>query len=141
VHVVAASVWFGGVTFLTLDLRWRRRAGDPRGVARVVGRFSTLATLAVVAAAGTGSWLAWSQLGELQALWATAYGRAFLAKMSCVALVVGMGGYNREFLVPALAEADGPAVWHRLRRTMTGEMLVMGLGVLLATALMTSGGL
>lgn len=141
VHIVAASVWFGGVTFLVLDLRRRRRAGDSRGVARVVGRFSTLATLAVVATAGTGACLAWSQLGELRALWVTAYGRAFLAKMGCVGLVAVAGGYNREMLVPALDRLEGPAVWQRLRRTMTLEMLVMGLGVLLATALMTSGGL
>lgn len=138
-HIVAVAVWFGGVTFLALDLR-RRRAGDPRGAAAVVRRFSTLATAAVVAAAGTGLVLAYSQIGSVRALWATAYGRAFLAKLSCVALVLAVGGYNREFLVPALARHRDRDVWHRLRRTLTVEMLVIGMGVLLATAVMTSGG-
>jgi putative copper export protein len=142
VHVSVVATWFGGVAFLAFDLRHRRRVGDPRGSALVVGRFSVVAGASVVAAGATGTLLAWSQIGAVPALWETAYGRAVMIKVACVGLVAATGAYNHLFLVPAVErDDDGVVAWHRLRRTATAEALIIGLGVLVATAAMTSGGL
>jgi len=139
--VTVAATWFGGLVFLVLELRRRRRSGDPRGSALLVTRFSTVASLGVVLAATTGALLGRSQLGSLDALGATPYGRALLAKLACVALVLALGAYNRLFLVPAIDRTDARRAWTRFRRTCVAEALVMAFGVLLATAAMTSGGL
>lgn len=141
VHVTVVATWFGGVTFLAFDLRHRRRVGDPRGSAVVVGRFSVVAGGSVVLAGITGSILAWSQMSTVSTLWETAYGRALMIKVACVGLVAAIGGYNHQFLVPAVERDDGPTAWRRLRRTATAESLIICLGVLVATAAMTSGGL
>jgi len=141
VHITVVATWFGGVTFLAFDLRHRRRVGDPRGSALVVSRFSVVAGASVVVAGTTGAILAWSQIPTVATLWETAYGRALLIKVACVGLVAAIGGYNHQFLVPAVERDDGPTAWHRLRRTATAETLIIGLGVLVATAAMTSGGL
>jgi copper transport protein len=141
VHVAAVATWFGGVVFLASELRRRRRQGDPRGSAIVVARFSTIAGVMVACAAATGTLLARSQLASVDALWTTAYGRALLAKLGCVALVLALGAYNRQFLVPAIDRRDDRRAWERFRRTCIAEALVMALGVLVATAAMTSGGI
>jgi putative copper export protein len=142
VHVLVVAAWFGGICCLVLDLRQRRRRGDPQGSAAVIGRFSTIAGLAVVTATATGLALAWSQLPSVTAAPGTAYGRALLAKLGCVAVVVAIGGYNRQRLVPAVERhhRDDERAWHALRRTLVAEALIIGCGVLVATAAMTSGG-
>ncbi len=141
VHVTVVATWFGGVTFLAFDLRHRRRVGDPRGSALVVSRFSVVAGASVVLAGITGTVLAWSQIPTVSTLWETAYGRALMIKVACVGLVAAIGGYNHRFLVPAVERDDGATAWRRLRRTATAESLIICLGVLVATAAMTSGGL
>jgi hypothetical protein len=42
--------------------------------------------------------------------------------------------------VPAIAPRDAAVAWRRLRRTLLVEAFMIALGVLLATAAMTSGG-
>ena len=141
VHVLVAAAWFGGLCCLVLDLRQRRRLGDPHGSAAVISRFSTIAGLAVVTATATGLALARSQVPSVTAAPGTAYGRALLAKLGCVAVVVAIGGYNRQRLVPAVARhRDTTRAWHALRRTLVAEALIIACGVLVATAAMTSGG-
>jgi putative copper export protein len=139
-HVLAVSTWFGGVTFLAIELRQQRREGTARVSAEFVARFSTLATIIVPLAVATGVVLANSQLDELGALVDTAYGRALLVKLSALSVPLAIGGYNRQWLVPAVAERDEPAAWRHLRQTLVVEVLFIALGVLLATAAMTSGG-
>lgn len=140
-HVLTTAVWFGGICLLAVELRARRRLGDPCGSAAVIGRFSTLAGVTMLGVAATGTVLAWSQIAPLGAAPGTAYGRALLAKLACVAVVVAIGAYNRQRLVPAVERhGDAERAWHGLRRTLLAEALVIGGGVLVATAAMTSGG-
>ena len=140
-HVLMTAIWFGGICLLAMDLRARHRLGDPRGSAAVVARFSSLAGLAVVGVTATGLALARSQVDTIAGAPDTAYGRALIAKLGCVALVVAIGGYNRQFLVPAVERSgDTAGAWRGLRRTLLAEGLVIGGGVLVATAAMTSGG-
>jgi putative copper export protein len=140
IHLVAVSTWFGGLVFLAVELREQRRTGTARVGAGLVARFSTLATATVVLAAVTGVVLARSQLPTLAALRTSAYGRALLVKLAVLAVPLAIGGYNRQRLVPAIVRRADPAAWRHLGRTLVLEATFIALGVLLATAAMTSGG-
>jgi copper transport protein len=140
VHVTAASVWFAGVAFLAVELRQRRRQGAPWLTGRIVNRFSRLAEIMVVLVLGSGAVLAGGQVQLHEPFWTTPYGKALVAKLAFVAVVLAIGGYNRQRVVPRVAERDEAAGWRHLRATCVVETTVIVLGVLLMTAAMTSGG-
>jgi putative copper export protein len=140
VHVVAASVWFGGVALLALEIQHQRRGGTARASAETVARFSVLAGTCVGLVALTGTVLASSQLTSVGALASTGYGRALAVKLTLVAVVVAMGAYNHFRLVPAVVGRDEARAWRRLAHTAAVESFVIAVGVLVATAAMTSGG-
>ena len=90
VHQLAVAVWVGGLVGL---LQWLRAGGADAGVVR---RFSRLATgtLAVVLASGVAS--AFGQIGSLDALASSTYGRLLTAKVAGAALIVWLGWRNRD---------------------------------------------
>jgi copper transport protein len=140
VHVLAVSTWFGGLIFLAIELRQHKRSGTAPAAASIVRRFSAVAGVTVFLAGLSGLVLANSQIDSLDALLTTPYGRALLAKLAAVSVPLAIGGYNQRWLVPAVVRHDEPAAWRRLRRTVALEAIFIALGVLLATAAMTSGG-
>jgi putative copper export protein len=140
VHVVAASVWFGGVALLAVEIQQQRSRGTARASAETVARFSVLAGTCVGLVGLTGAVLASSQLTSLGALASTGYGRALAVKLSLVAVVVAMGAYNHFRLVPGVVGRDEARAWRRLAHTAAVESFVIAVGVLVATAAMTSGG-
>jgi putative copper export protein len=140
VHLAAVSVWFAGVAYLTVELRQRRRQGAPWLSGRVVSRFSRLAEVMVVLVLVSGTVLTGGQAKLHEQFWTTPYGRALIAKLVFVGVVLAIGGYNRQKVVPAVAERDEEAGWRHLRATCVVESTVIALGVLLMTAAMTSGG-
>ncbi|HET8618738.1 MAG TPA: CopD family protein, partial [Acidimicrobiales bacterium] len=140
VHVLAASVWFGGGVLLALEIVRQRRSGTARATAETVERFSTLAGVSVGLVMISGIVLAHSQLASLASLWETGYGRALVAKLAFVGLVAAVGGYNHSVLVPAIAGDDDPTAWRRLGWTCAAEGTIIAAGVLVMTAAMTSGG-
>lgn len=141
VHVLAVSTWFGGVALLYLQIRAGRRAGAIRTSAEVVDRFSAAAGVSVVITVATGILLARSQVTTLEALTHGHYGRALLLKLALVAVVLAIGGFNKEFVVPRIVERRGPAAWRMLHRTLLAEAAVLAAGVLVATTAMISGGI
>lgn len=141
VHVLAVSTWFGGVALLYLQIRAGRRAGAIRTSAEVVDRFSTAAGVSVAITVATGILLARSQVTTLEALTHGHYGRALLLKLALVAVVLVIGGFNKEFVVPRIVKRRGPAAWRMLHRTLLAEAVVLAAGVLVATTAMISGGI
>jgi putative copper export protein len=105
-----------------------------------VMRFSRCAEVLVVVVLMSGVVLAEGQSVLTTAPWRTGYGIAFTAKLGFVAVVLALGGYNRERVIPELAAHDPAAARRRLRSMCVAEALVTGMGVLLMTAAMTSGG-
>lgn len=84
VHVVAASVWLGGLAALLVGVR-----GDPdEERARAVARFSAVAAFALAAVALTGVLRVAHEVGGWGPLITTGYGRLTLVK---AALLVGLG--------------------------------------------------
>ena len=130
VHLVAASVWVGGVATLAL-LVWplapelRRRA--------FVG-FSRIAVGLIAALVLAGVYLALVRLPELADLWQTSYGRLLLLKVAIVLLALAWGGFHHTFVRPRLEAGDQP----RVRASLLGESGV-ALAVLLVAAMLTNG--
>lgn len=101
-HVLAASLWIGGVVALALVVFGRGSALAPASVTRVCARFSRLAGWSLAAVVLTGVYNAWVQLPDVAALRDTPYGRVLLAKLALVVLLVVLGGTNRYALLPRL---------------------------------------
>lgn len=123
VHLVAVATWAGGVVFLSCTLRARRadRHEDPHALATMALRFSTLATVSIVAAGASGLVLSWNEVRSISNLGGTPYGTVLLAKLAVVAVVATIGGYNRFRLMPALRAGKTGAGLRHLGRTVRIE--------------------
>ena len=118
VHVVAISMWIGGLAALVIGLPGLTR--PERGSA--ARRFSLLAGYAVVVVAATGTLRAVSELAGapvLEAvrrldtwglLFSSGYGRGILAKVVGIGVLVAMGAVNRYRHVPRAATVPQAAV-------------------------------
>lgn len=132
-HVAAGAVWTGGLVVLLLHLR-SAASRDPGDAAHVVGRFSMLASAAIVAVAATGSTLAWRVAGSWDVLLDTTYGVLLLVKVGLFAVVAALGAVNRFVVVGRVRRAGDGAV-AMLRRTLLAECVVV-LGVVAVTAVL-----
>jgi len=133
-HVLAASVWVGGIACLLLALpgatRRLRGAERSRLLLGTLARFSPIALGAVVAIAATGVIQAYIDVRSLHGLLHTTYGALILVKIALLATLIGLGWVNRERVVPALGRlvGDGRApsgIGALARRTMRGELALM----------------
>ena len=134
IHVLAASVWVGGIACLLVALpagtRALQEAERTSLLLATLERFSPLALAAVVAIAVTGVVQAYIDVRSLHALLHTVYGALILAKTGLLALLIGLGWANRERVIPALrrlvgAAATPGAAGILARRTMRGELALM----------------
>ena len=131
VHLIAASVWVGGLAGLLLltatALTTLAGPQSRRVLAALVPRFSVLAGLSVATLMVTGLYSAWAQVTIAEAL-ATPYGVALLAKIALVAGLLLLAAVNLMWIRPRLAGNDGAARW--LRRLVAAEVVVAVLVVL-----------
>ncbi len=133
-HVLAASVWVGGIACLLLALpgATRQLEGPERSqlLLATLARFSPLALCSVIAIAITGTIQAYIDVRSVEGLLHTTYGAIVIAKTALLATLVGFGWVNRGRVIPALRRIVGegrpPAGAGALaRRTMRGELLLM----------------
>lgn len=126
-HLLVTAAWGAGLVLLFVTLHHRRRAGhdDQPGTVALVGRFSTLATVTVLAVGVTGSALSWSEVRSLDALTGTGYGRLLLVKVAVVVVISALGAYNHLRLVPALTRGKANAALAQLRATLRVEALAL----------------
>ncbi|MEE6280535.1 CopD family protein [Georgenia sp. MJ170] len=135
-HVIAGSVWFGGLLGLLITLR--ATSVPAPSATRTVTRFSTVAAWVVVVLAVSGTLLAWRIMPGLSTLISTGYGFTLIAKVGLVAVIVAIAGWNRFRLVPQVEQADEEATARsRLRRSVTAEALVV-VAVLAVTGILVS---
>jgi copper transport protein len=130
-HAVAATVWIGGLLGFAVAMcsrAFRDLAPDSRMKLRdrAVRRFSAVATYAVVVLACTGLYAAVLHIPNPQALLATPYGRALIAKLALLSLLLAAGASN------LLLRGRGP-----FGRLVVLELL-LALALFVATGFLTS---
>ncbi|GAA1515124.1 copper resistance protein CopC [Nocardioides humi] len=115
-HLVAGSIWLGGLVALVLVLP--DLGGRGALAAEVLARFSVVAAGVLAALAVTGVLLAWRIAGSWDVLFSTGYGRLLLVKIGAAAVAVLIACWNRFVLLPRLRDA----AHRRDRRTGAGML-------------------
>ncbi|WP_433729504.1 cytochrome c oxidase assembly protein [Actinoplanes sp. CA-051413] len=126
-HILAASLWVGGLAGLLLVRRHRR-------FAETASRYSRLALACFVATAVSGAANAAVRLGSWPALGTSRYGLLVLLKVLALLAVGVIGAVHRSRTLPALRSG---VPWAFLRLA-GGELLVLGAAVGLAVGLSRS---
>ena len=151
VHVAAAAVWFGGLVAFLVTLQMMRRTVDAAphnvpepssivsaDVVSVAGRFSDLATVAVLAVGAAGIALAWVHLPSFHALIDSDYGRLLSVKVAIVVVVAALGAFNHYRGVPALRTSrDCAMAQSRLARAVRIEVALIA-GVVFVTSVLVA---
>jgi len=119
VHVVALSLWVGGVFALVLLKDADRKVALPR--------FSQLALWAAIAVVASGLINAWTRLNFASA-WSSSYARIVIAKSLLTLILLAIGYRNRK----SLAKSDKTG-WNLLSRVILVEALIMGAVVALGS--------
>lgn len=135
-HLIATSVWLGGLAGLLLSFDLA-----PAGAARrdLLARFSRLALISVAGILATGAVSAWVEAYSWDGLISTDYGTWLIVKLVFVAGALGVGGHHLLNVRPRLGVAsDERRVTAGFRRSLRLEMLlavviVMATGVLTGT--------
>jgi copper transport protein len=128
-HLVAASVWVGGLASLAFFV-WPLAPSLRRTA--FLG-FARLAVLLVAVMVLAGGYLALVRLPEPSDLWETLYGRLLLMKLAIVALALVWGAVHHFVVRPRLEAGETPDV----HPSLVGEAIV-AFSVLLAAAILTN---
>ncbi len=123
VHLLAVSMWIGGIAALALGATaWNT---DQGGV--LVRRFSSIAPWAVLVIVATGVTQAWVMMDGFGTVLSTNYGRTVIVKTTAVAVLVSLGALSRLTL-----KRNGPASVKRV----VGIELVIGMAIIAISALL-----
>ncbi len=139
VHLLTASLWFGGLVLLAATLV--RGPAERRGVlARALPRFSAMALVCwgLLAVSGLYAW--WLQAGSIEALRTTAYGQALLVKLALVAIALLIALLSLLLVTRKLGRADAaaqPRWFGRLGYAVIAEIVLTAL-ILLAVGRMST---
>ena len=123
VHVVAISLWVGGLVAIAF-----LNAAD-RAIA--LPRFSALALWAAIAVSASGTANAWARL-NFQSAWSSDYARMVLLKILLTAALIFFGYLNRRQLKGSL-KLDGK----QLGRLLSVEVLIMAITTFVGAKLST----
>jgi copper transport protein len=134
-HVVAISIWLGGVVAFSYVAMPSARSGDPRELGRTIWRFSLTALVAVAVIITTGTLQSLDRLVLVEDLVETPYGIALLAKIVLLVGLLGLGALNLLVWGPRMRRglAAGAQFW----RGVIGETTLFA-GVLVAAAFLTA---
>ncbi|MFY1655046.1 copper resistance CopC/CopD family protein [Solwaraspora sp. WMMB762] len=128
VHLSSMAVWLGGLAMLAVFLL---RQAEERELAAILPIWSRWAALAVCALLLAGTVQALIEVGTLEALFGTTYGRLLLAKIGLFGLVLAVAAYSRQ-LVRNRSAAGRPG---RMRQAIVAELAVTAV-VLAVTAVL-----
>ena len=144
-HVLAASTWAGGIAALLLAVRPASAqvpaAPRTRLLVEVVGDFSAIALIAVVALVASGVIQTIFLLGQLSDLFSSNYGLLVLAKSALLLALVAAGAAHRRRTLPRLraaaAAGKSPGESGRQLRNLLAAEAALLLAVFAATALLS----
>jgi copper transport protein len=109
-HLFGTAFWIGGLFFVALTLPLALKpllpgSGDKtRLLAALMPTFSQLAILSVALLGITGAISAFLQTGDLADIFATAYGVTLSVKLGLVLVLLGLGFYNQQVLIPRIRQ-------------------------------------
>jgi putative copper export protein len=132
VHVSVAAWWLGSLYFL-------RRACQHSQIERlvaIVARFSSMGLILTGVLVIAGLVLVMILIDFSKDPWLSPYGWMLAAKLSVVAILLALAGYNRRRLTPRLLARDTTAVT-TLRLTISIELMLIAL-ILTITAILTT---
>jgi copper transport protein len=128
-HVIAASVWAGGLTFVLLALILAGVGRWPLAAA-IVPRFSALAVGSVAVLLVGGLVNGYLEVRAWRGLWETNYGRLLLAKSAVVLVLLAIGAYNNRRAVPQLRrQASSPREQRRFLRFVGAELALFAVAI------------
>jgi len=130
VHIVAASLWVGGLATL-VGLVWY---AAPELRRPAFENFSRVATVLIALVLGAGTYLSIVRLPHLSDLWTQGYGRVLLVKIGLVCFALLWGAFHHFVVRPALDRADAGFL-ARIGGSLVGESVV-GVAVLLVAAVL-----
>lgn len=119
IHVLAMTVWLGGLVVLCLAVLPARRVDNLRG-------WSVIAFGCVSALILSGEYQAWRQVRPVEAMWSTGYGITLSVKLAIVTAMLALAYRGQRRLDP-----------RTLRRTVPAEM-ALGLAVVVVTTALVS---
>lgn len=124
-HVLAASVWVGGLAFVVIALWLAREQRWPLAT-RAVPRFSLMAMGSVGVLLLAGIVNGYLQVRTWRGLWETDYGLLLSAKVALILPLLALGAYNNRYAVPRLrAGVAQPGERRRFLRAAGAELVVM----------------
>lgn len=140
-HLVAGSLWIGGL--IGLLVVWRSLLAGRRvaGLSVCVPRFSNVAFVSVLLLVGSGTGATIIHLPLFSALWQTSYGKAILVKIGLLLIALSLASVNLLRTKPRLVAAGrgdpdvGAPAARLLRRLVGGEAVVLAGAVFAAVVL------
>jgi copper resistance protein D len=139
-HLLAVSVWIGGLLMIGFVLRAAliptSNQDTALGFTLIARRFSFLATVCVVGLLATGFFHPRLRLMSFSTLFRIPYGWTLLVKLSLVLLMLLLGAFNRYYLLPRLGRGRDGRV--RFYITTIGRLeWILAVFVLVSSALLT----
>jgi copper transport protein len=139
VHVLAASVWIGGLVVLVAIATPKL---DPPATRALVLRFSPVAFTCVAVLVATGTAQAFRQLdGGWTALRSSDYGHLLIIKVVVTAVVVAVGGSSRSLVRSGwIDDTEEDAAWsrHLVRRAIASEVVLAAVVIGVTSLLVAS---
>jgi putative copper resistance protein D len=127
IHIIAATVWVGGLLAITLHMR-----RDPDRLAAVVVPFSTVALACFVVTAVSGAVNAFLKLGWSLTNWGSPYGLVVVLKIAALCLLGVFGWWHRSRTLPLIVRRRST----RAYLVFAGaELMILAATVALAVAL------
>jgi copper transport protein len=127
-HLVAVGLWLGGLAALLAQLR----GPTVPAKAELARRFAIVAGIGLAAVAVTGAVRALVDIGSIDALFSTDFGRLVLLKIALLVPIAGLGALNHFRNVPRAGQGLRP-----LRRAGSAE-LGIGAALLLVASMLVN---
>jgi len=141
-HLLAGSVWLGGLVGLLVLAATLGSARRVPGLAVVAPRFSNVALASVLLIVGTGTGETVIHMPAVNALWETGFGVAILVKAGLLLVAAAIASGNLLRSTPRLAAAAertelGEPAGRLLRNLVAGEVFIV-VGIVFAAAILSS---
>jgi copper transport protein len=135
-HLVAGSLWVGGLMGLLVLWRSLPAASRVAGLVVAVPRFSNTALGSVLLLIGSGIGASLLHIPTLASLWQTSYGQALLVKIGLLLAAALLASGNLLRTKPRLGRPEvGMGAARLLRRLVAGETLLVTAAVFAAAVL------